>query len=291
MALATEHLPKLAGAGLGGVVVLCVVLAYLRDPRSVAMAEEGAAPVAVTQAAVDGDGVIARAEARDESTPSASAAAPPPAPTLDEALIAKATTVAELRELEKQAPNDPRIQKKLARAYALTPDGLIDALIAAKRLFAADPKALADKEMLQIVMRAATGTPAAQDVAFPMMTGGMGTAGPDLLYEMTTAPSVTGPTKQKAIALTKDPEIRKIASPALRIALELRDRGPCERKSLFTEAEKSGDRRALAFLTPLAATKGCGVFSLEDCYDCLGGRSELTKAINGINARMKANGT
>lgn len=275
---------------MGGVVLLCISLAYLRDPRSVAMADEAVKPASST-AQPDGDGFVARAEPKAQPPGPASALIAAPATTLDEALIAKATTVAELRALEKQAPTDPRIQKKLARAHALLPDGLIDALIAAKRLFAADPKTLADKEMLQIVMRAATGTPASQDVAFPMMTSGMGTAGPDLLYEMTTAPSVTGPTKQKAIALTKDPEIRKIASPALKIALELRDHGPCERKAYFAEAEQSGDRRALAFLTPLAATKGCGFVSLEDCYDCLGGRSELNKAINGINARLKASGT
>src|SRR5207237_8630804 len=130
-----------------------------------------------------------------------------------------------------------------------------------------------DKDLQSIGMRAANGPPALQERALSLMATGMGSVGPDLLYELTTAPSVARPVKQKALDLTKRDDVRKAASPALLIALDLRDHPGCARKDYLGDAEKSGDARSLAFLTPLQASKGCGLFAMSDCYACFGNRA------------------
>ena len=91
--------------------------------------------------------------------------------------------------------------------------------------------------------------------------------------------------RSRALTLTKREDVRKLATPALRVALDLRDKSGCARASVFADAEASGDKRALIYLNPLNARKGCGFLGMNDCYSCLGGRGELNRAISAINKR------
>ena len=82
--------------------------------------------------------------------------ATPDEPSVDEASIDKASTSAELKALLKRAPKDERVLKKLAKTLAKEPDGLTESLSTLKSLYAAMPKALEDRDLQQIVVRAAT---------------------------------------------------------------------------------------------------------------------------------------
>jgi len=79
----------------------------------------------------------------------------------------------------------------------------------------------------------------------------------------------------------------RLHSGALLIALELKAAAPCARKPLFPRARDEGDGRALLYLKALLPTKGCVKRRAKvDCYDCLGNRADLKKAVEGIEARL-----
>ena len=287
--LPAESTPLLAGLGLALCFVAVVGLASARDPATVAALEaEGIALAPQTTPTVsDGDARAAASSATIAPGSSAGAveAKPdkkePPPPGLDQA-----NTIPALKALLAQNPEDPQILAKLARIEGAQPNGLGDALSTLKTLFALAPKMATDKELGALVVRGADSkVPAQQDAAFALLADAMGSTGPDLLYELATSSAASKAAKSRAVTLTKRDDVRKLASPALRVALDLRDKSGCERASLFSEAEASGDKRSLVYLTPLNARKGCGFLGMNDCFSCLGGRADLNKAINAINKR------
>lgn len=292
-AIASEHFPWLAAGGLGASVVLVVALATSRDPASIATLEELASSepaTSATSAAVASDSARPESDSQRTvfesaaSSPSERATTEPSAAPITEAQIDQLTTVPEAKALAERAPNDPRVLRKLAKlqAAASEPEGLRDAMITLKALFRSDEKLIGDRELQQLVLRGASAPQPAQDLAFEIMTTGMKTVGADLIFEVATGQTSS---KQRALDLTKKEDFKKMASPPLKIAIELRDRAACERKPLLAEAEKTADKRALSYLTPMLRTKGCKLFGLGDCYECFGNRAELTRAINAINAR------
>ncbi|NUP05866.1 MAG: hypothetical protein HOW73_07400 [Polyangiaceae bacterium] len=286
-----EYFPKIATAGFVALVGLVVALPQMRDPRVVS-ALEAAYQTSAEPERADG---THPSEGRSSPSPDGSASPEDDKPagfraaggsSVSDAAIDKATTVAELEALATRDPDNAKLLAKLARVQAATPAGLGNALANVKRALAASGKIADDKDLQQIVVRGASGQPAVQDTAFELMTAQMGTVGPDLLYELTIAKSVSKTVKDRALAATKDEAVLKLASPALRIAVQLRDAAPCDRKALFDEAARVGDRRSLNSLTPLQARRGCGVFfAPKDCHPCLGDRADLNKAIEAINGR------
>ncbi len=292
-AIATEHFPWLAAGGLGASVMLVVALATSRDPASIATLEEVAAGderAAVSSSTSAATSAALRGEepARTPFDPPAGAAdretSAPTQEPITEAQLDRLSTVPEAKALAERAPNDARVLRKLAKlqAVASEPESLRDAMITLKSLFRLDEKLVADKELGQLVQRGASGPAPAQELAFEIMTTMMKTIGADLIFEVATG-QASG--KQRALDLTKKEDFKKTASPALKVAIELRDRAPCERKPLLAEAEKTADKRALPYLTPMLKTKGCKLFGLGDCFECFGNRADLTRAINAINAR------
>ena len=81
----------------------------------------------------------------------------------------------------------------------------------------------------------------------------MGSAGPDLLFELVTTTSTAKYPKERAAKQLDDAAVRALATPALLIALELRGVLPCARKPLLARARDAGDARSLAYLKPLLA--------------------------------------
>lgn len=289
--MTNEHLPWIAGAGLGVVVLLVVALPQLRDPDVVGALERAALAAPERSTATPKDEPLQARAGRSSATPADDGAplfgAPAglPQSSVSDAEIDRASSVEELQALAKQAPKNTRLLKKLARAQATRPEGLDGALITVRTLFSNDDEALEDKELQQIVTRAASGQPTVQDVAFELMSSKMGSVGPDLLYELTIAPSVSSKVKKRALEATKSDDVLKLASPALKIAIQLRGVSGCARKALLPEAEQIGDKRSLQYLTPLQSRKGCNLFGMGDCFACLGNRVELNKTIKAINAR------
>lgn len=274
---------RFAGLGLGAVVLSIALLAFTRD-ASVVVALE-AAPSG-TGRSTEPDAPTNRAE--PTSTASAIVSVRPDVPrgkNADTSALARANTVEALRELRASYPTDPAVLSKLVRAEAAANQNA-QALGTAKQLFELDPKAVDDKELQGLVVRGAQGAAGpAQDAAFGLMQGPMGATGVELLFDLSVNKSSPAAVRTKAVEATKREDTKKLASPATRVAIELRDHSGCDRKAYFAEAERVGDSRCLQFLTPLTSTSGCALLGLSDCYKCLGGRGELNQAIKAIKDR------
>jgi hypothetical protein len=289
-----DKAPGLAGLGLFCVVGVVAALPFLRDPQVVAAIEQADASASSSAVAPETEAPKrASTAASADPSVSASASATPAAPSLLPGDVApneeldRASTVDALRALAEKYPKDPRLLTKLAKALSAGKNGLHDAVVMSRRIFELNPKATTDPELQMIVKRGASGQPATSDLALDIMASSMGSTGPDLLFEISLARGVSTNVRTRATDLTRTEAVRKLVTPALRVALDLRDMGGCERQKLFADAEKLGDGRSLQYLTPLQSKKGCGLFRLSDCYGCLGNRVALGKAVSAIQARAK----
>ena len=100
---------------------------------------------------------------------------------------------------------------------------------------------------------AGTGTSkaGAQVDVFVLLATRFGSDGPELLYRIAQAHPKTHAAHKRAYGELRQPDAVALATPALRIAVELAD-APCEKKALlFRRAQKEGDARALKLLRPL----------------------------------------
>ncbi len=111
--------------------------------------------------------------------------------------------------------------------------------------------------------------------------------GGDLLYEVWTGTTQRTETTELARAILYSTDVRPKASPALAVALDLRDAESCEQYQLILpKALTDGDRRALHLLTKLNGKRGCGAKKNEDCFACLRSNSaQLAAAIGAVKGR------
>ncbi len=92
----------------------------------------------------------------------------------------------------------------------------------------------------------------------------------DLLFEIWTGVPSRDTATILAERLVLSAEVRKHASPALAIALALRDVQDCEEAAaLVAKASEVGDRRSVRALVRLNGKRGCGDGAREDCFPCL----------------------
>jgi hypothetical protein len=114
-----------------------------------------------------------------------------------------------------------------------------------------------------------------------------GALGADLLYEVWTGTPVRNDATELARALVYSTDVRPKASPALAVALELRQAETCEQfQTALPKALKDGDRRALHLLLKLGNKRGCGPKKSQDCYACLrAAPDELAATINAVKSR------
>jgi serine/threonine protein kinase len=213
---------------------------------------------------------------------------PPPArATSDELTVAVAKGVDGLLPLAEKYPHDPAVLKPLVIAFASRSTGLADAMVVATRLFDAAPEQAADEDLRFLVKKAA-GTPGeTSKIALAALTEHMGSAGPDLLYEMMLSDTKTS---QKARELLASEPVRARASPALAVAYELRLATSCSAKvPLLPRAAELGDDRSVSILSPLAtgARRGCGRRRREPCPPPC---AEEAKRFNETIARIVARG-
>jgi hypothetical protein len=156
----------------------------------------------------------------------------------------------------------------------------------ASRLFEAAPESTADQELRFLVKKAASVPGDASKLAFEAMTEHMGSAGPDLLYDlMLNDPKTT----RQAQALLATQAVRQRATPALGVAYELRLATTCAAKvPLLNRVAELGDERSIALLAPLAtgSKKGCGRRKKEPCpAPCAEQAKKFNEAISRIVAR------
>jgi hypothetical protein len=307
-----------AGFGIASIAVVISAAVYLRSPEDVdalersmggevgaagAASAAGADPPVVSSSAGQRPAASAGASEPAKSAPEPAAADPSAAgspgaiavPEADRAndlelSAARASGAPALEALLKKHPRDLYVLKALVLAYSLQKNHA-GAISAATRLLSAAPAFATDNDVEQALIMAANGPPNASAVALDLISTKLGARGPDLLYELLISPNIGKLPKDRAARLLREPSVRKLASPALLIAIDLKNTQPCARKPLYARAREHGDARSMVFLKPMAATTGCGFLKRNDCFGCLEPRKELFETIAAIQKRLQSTST
>lgn len=129
-----------------------------------------------------------------------------------------------------------------------------------ERLLELEPQAAEEREIktaiIDVMMRIMMGDSPHVEPLFKIVQDKMGTAGPDLLYELLTTRGGSRAAK-RAEELLRDEGVRSKGSPAMRIAYDLRTARTCAAKAeLYERAGEEGDRRTLGQLFVLS--RECG---------------------------------
>ena len=242
----------------------------------------------------------ANASAREPSqelAPTAAAAEPEPAASTapkveprapaDELARASAKGAQGLAPLAERYPRDPNVLKPLVFAFASRSTGLTDAMAIMQRLFDVAPEETRDSELRFLVRKAANVPGETSILAFSTMVEHMGSAGPDQLYEI----MITNPRLYKhADELIASDDVQALATPALKVAYELRKAPNCAaRLPMLDRAAELGDVRAVQILSPLTvgARHGCGPKKRSPCVaPCAAEAARYLEAIGRIMARQ-----
>jgi hypothetical protein len=205
--------------------------------------------------------VASVAPKKAEPAPSAA----PPETLTDEAA---AGDYKALDELKAKKPEDRTVEETLALARGRS-GNKSRALEGFAKEIAKSADLLKDKDQLQrlreFLMDRETATQAAG-----VIVGLPGALGPDLLFEAASNPKAKGETAELTEDLLATKEVRDKASPALKVALDLRRAEQCEDfKALLVPVRDDGDRRSLLTLNKLFKKRGCGTSGADDCYACI----------------------
>lgn len=162
---------------------------------------------------------------------------------------------------------------------------MANAVTTLERLLKVAPSAAADRELVDAIVdlsqRITQLDGPAPDRLFDLIAHEMGTAGGDLLYELMTTKGGSRAAK-RAEDLLRDAGLRGRASPAMRIAYELRSAKRCDDKvALLARAASDGDGRTLGQLQLL--NRSC--LPSSDC--CLHNDARLRAAMDAIKARQR----
>ncbi len=118
------------------------------------------------------------------------------------------------------------------------------------------------------------------------MESGLGSKGPDVLYDLSTTKGLTPKTLTRVKQTLAKAEVKSRMSPALAVALDLRNATGCEAKrALLPRAKDQGDARVLGTLRTYLAPRGCGFLSLADCWPCMRRDNALGATIAAIEER------
>jgi serine/threonine-protein kinase len=176
----------------------------------------------------------------------------------------------------------PRLKELLKTAA----DGdVVKAAAAVLEIARTEPAAFEDRGVQATVAAAAqrvaqASTPEA-DRLFSELATKLGPAGLDILYDVSTNETSRG--AERARQWLGKPEVLARASPAMKIAWELRRTLCSQRPYLFGRAAEEGDDRALAVLTGMQPP-ACDPMRGQCCFRRHG---ELEKAVTTIQARIR----
>ncbi|HEV8550996.1 MAG TPA: hypothetical protein VGQ57_18240 [Polyangiaceae bacterium] len=152
---------------------------------------------------------------------------------------------------------------------------------------AADPGLAKDPKVIADLRRLAQEADTSRD-ALAAMAALPGPLSADLLYEVWTSTAERSQTTELAQALTLSRDVRPKASPALAVALDLREAETCEANAkILPRAVEVGDKRALAPLSRLLRRTGCGPAKRDDCYTCLREGELLKQAFTAVKLRRE----
>ena len=149
----------------------------------------------------------------------------------------------------------------------------------------AEPE-LSDEADVQRVVRRAVDDVATRDRALELAAKQLGAGGVDVLFDVWSSTSGKTPATRAARKWLDSDSVREHASPAARVALELRDVKGCTAASeILMRAADVGDVRSLRPLERFQSKTGCGFLSLDDCYSCLRDDSALERAVAKVSER------
>jgi serine/threonine-protein kinase len=200
------------------------------------------------------------------------------------------TGIATLTTLEPSDMDRADVHRALMKAYLAT-GATADAMREAGLLVKADPSAAGDPKLLEDVRNAALGGGAAADQAFALLETSLGSAGPDILYDLvyTTLANQYPAAAKRATRALASTEVRARFNPGLQVAMDLRAAGSCDKvKAILPRAQDTAGIRALAVLKGFLPTRGCGFLATRDCWPCLHKDGSLTKTIAAIEERTSA---
>ncbi|WP_272825914.1 hypothetical protein [Sorangium sp. Soce836] len=288
----------LAALGLLAATGLVCGAVALRSPTAVAVLEQepsvaahGPAPTAAPSGSSGRAGAPSPepAPALDPAEPDAPAKAEPARAQASELERAQAEGIAALGALAQRYPEDPPVLRALALAQGRD-KSYAAALATTKRLFEIAPEETGNDELKQLLLRIANGPPEVALTALDLMAKQMGSRGPDLLYEVVTAPRFGDWIRDNASKQLLDPGVRQVASPALIVADDLRRLTGCPTKALIARAREEGDVRALHYIKSLLTPQRCGA-RMRTCLKCGAVAKDLRATASVIEKRKKAAAT
>jgi eukaryotic-like serine/threonine-protein kinase len=211
---------------------------------------------------------------------------PPRALAPSDALAAaEAAGSTAVSELATRFPEDAAVWRALVRAYTSEKRGT-DAVRAIPKLVAVSDRAVDDQDVEDALKAAVQGPTESADAAFALMESGLGTKGPDLLYDLSTTKGLSPKALARAKQTLVKPDVKARMSPALAVIVDLRAATGCEaKKALLQRAKEHGDERILSVLKGLQVPKGCGFLGLSDCWMCMRRDNALGATIAAIEDR------
>jgi hypothetical protein len=191
-----------------------------------------------------------------------------------------------LSTLEQKKPKELGTDEALALARGKVARDVAAARKLRERL-AADPGLAKDKKVIADLLRFAHGRETSDD-ALAAMAAVPGPLSADLVYEVWTGTAERSEATELARAILLGKDVRPKASPALAVALELREATTCEEsQALLEKAIEHGDKRALVPINRLARKTGCGPNKRQDCYPCLRDGDLVKRAFNAVRVRRE----
>jgi hypothetical protein len=240
-------------------------------------------PAPSAPAAVIAEGPVAAASSASGTEKVTSSPAPASGSVIERARTGDEKALA---ELEQKKPAERGMEEALAVASGrvaqeLSVAGKLRARLAADPGLAKDPKVLAD-------LRRLAQDPDTSRDALAAMAALPGALSADLLYEAWTSTAERSNVTELAQSLLMGRDVRPKASPALAVALDLRQAETCEESSkLIDRAIAVGDKRAFAPLSRLLRQTGCGPLKKDDCYPCLREGDRLKQALAAVKLRRE----
>jgi hypothetical protein len=244
------------------------------------LASVGSAPAAPSPAA---SGAAPEAEGPSPTSPRTPGDQGKALSLLDRAAAGDPTA---LTALEQKKPKDLATDEALAVARGK----VAQEVAAVKKLrekLATDPGLAKDKKLVAELLRFAHGRETSHD-ALAAMAALPGPLSADLVYEVWTGTAERSDSTELARSILLGKDVRPKASPALSVALELREAATCEESlGLLSKAIELGDKRALVPINRLARRTGCGPNKKQDCYPCLRDGDALKRAFNAVRVRRE----
>jgi hypothetical protein len=193
---------------------------------------------------------------------------------------------AALSALEQKKPKDLGTDE----AIVLSRGRVARDVAAVKKLrerLAIDPGLAKDKKIIADLLRFAHGRETSHD-SLATMAALPGPLSADLVYEVWTGTAERSDATELARSILLGKDVRPKASPALGVALDLREATTCEEsKTLLSKAIEQGDKRALVPINRLARKTGCGPNKKQDCFPCLRDGDLIKRAFNAVRVRRE----